>query len=140
MEKRILGGHKDAPKHLEEMPVFRAAKKGRLQAPYDRFKSKRLQMTDLIPVAEAYRVIFLWRTGDLLTDTAFYAHLLLSKPDDQLHPLLEFHWHPSHKGFHCVTPCGSSVDYSGRLLSGAARELALHTDPHADPACGRARE
>ncbi|MDM0024109.1 hypothetical protein [Variovorax saccharolyticus] len=140
MERSELLAHKRAAKHLSKMPEFKAAKKGRLPAPYDRFKSKRLSITDITPVGEDYSVVFMWRNGDLLTDTVFYAHLLQRLPGGRFYPLFEFHWHPSHKGFHCVTPCRTSLDYTGRMLSGGAPELAMETDPSADPRTERGRE
>ncbi|WP_250529269.1 hypothetical protein [Caballeronia sp. ATUFL_F1_KS4A] len=78
------------------------------------------QATDLIPVSDAHCVLFMWRDGEELMDRSFYGHLLWTLPQGDLSPLLEFHYHPSHKGVHCKMPCETTIDYRNRLLPGGA--------------------
>ena len=77
-------------------------------------------------------MLLMWRDGEEITDRAFYGHLLWALPQGDLYPLLEFHYHPSHKGVHCKMPCETAIDYRNRLLPGAP-ELNLGTSRILDP-------
>lgn len=77
-------------------------------------------------VSDTHVAVFIWRDGEILTDRAFFGHLLCKLHTGALYPLFEFHWHPSHKGLHAKLP------YTGRQLPGAP-ELALKTDGKLDP-------
>lgn len=132
MKRRDLADHKTAPKRLRNMPTFRQMKRGKLPKPFHRMGGARYSATDLIPVSETHSVLFIWGNGDILTDTRFYGYLLCGLPNGSLSPLLEFHWHPSHKGVHIKVPCETSLDYTDRLLPGAP-ELALKSSRIFDP-------
>jgi len=132
MTPQQLHAHKKAPKRLEQIPAFKSVKKGSLPPPFHRYNSKRLQSTGMLSVAEGYTAIFIWRDGQTLADRSFYGHLFLKLAHEQLMPIFEFHWHPSHKGFHCKLPCRTEQDYKNRMLPGAP-ELAMSTDLGLDP-------
>ena len=83
-------------------------------------------------MSDSYKVLFLWRNGEILTDTAFYAYLLFNVANDALLPISELHWHPSHKSIHCKLPCKTDRDYTNRLLV-QAPEFNLSGPPLLDP-------
>lgn len=132
MTPRDLRSHKQALKILDKVPVFKPLKKGSLPAPFNRYKSKRVQSTSMLDVGENYSVVFMWRDGPTLTDRSFYGYLFLKLPTGSLSPVFEFHWHPSHKGLHCKVPCRTSQDFTDRTLPGAP-ELAITTSHKLDP-------
>lgn len=133
MTPKELHAHKIAPKQLEQIPTFKQIKKGSLPAPFHRLKSsKRVHSTGMLDVAENYVAIFIWRDGPTLTDRAFFGYLFVKVAIGRLHPVFEFHWHPSHKGFHCRVPCRTEQNYVNRMLPGAP-ELAMKTDLELDP-------
>lgn len=90
-----------------------------------------MSATPLIEVSPEHCILLMYRDGPILTDTAFYAHFMV-KTQRGLYPLLHFHWHPSHKGFHCKVPCDAQIDYTNRMLPGAS-ELGLKTRAQLDP-------
>lgn len=132
MEKIDIKKHKFAPKRLAGMPKFGPMKKAKLPGYLGKMKSKRLHSTNLIDVSDNHAIVFYWRDGEVLSDTAFFAALFNKLQDGNVYPLFEFHWHPSHKGFHCKTPCGSPLDYTNRSLPKAV-ELGMTTKAHLDP-------
>jgi hypothetical protein len=73
-----------------------------------------------------------WRDGELRTDSAFYAYLFCESEDKKLLPLLEFHFHPSHKGVHAKLPCETESSYVGRRLV-QAPELSVMRFCKLDP-------
>jgi len=133
MDQRVLRQHKREPKVLADIPTFSPLKKNTLPGQYRRLGRPRAHGSKLLPVSNSHSVFFIWRDGDIFTDRHFYGYLVDCLPGEKYRTLLEFHWHPSHKGFHCVTPCGSDVDYTGRMLT-HCQELNLTTRPHLDPA------
>jgi hypothetical protein len=132
MLRRDLAKHKVASKRLEEVPTFRQMKRGKLPKPFNRMGGPRLFATDLVAVSDSHAALFVWGDGEILTDTKFYGYMLCRLSNGSLYPLLEFHWHPSHKGVHVKMPCETSLDYTGRLLPGAP-ELALKSTRTLDP-------
>ena len=68
----------------------------------------------------------------MLTDSAFFGWLLCELQNGVLYPLLEFHYHPSHKGVHAKMPCNTELDYTQRQLP-QAPELNLKALPGLDP-------
>jgi len=132
MTPQELLAHKGAPKNLSSTPTFSQLKRGRLEKPFDRVGGSSIFSTGLIEVSSEHLVHFLYKDGQLLTDTQFLAWLMCRLHNGALSPIFEFHWHPSHKGFHCKTPCRTQYDYTGRTLPGAP-ELALKTEPQLDP-------
>ena len=132
MKPRDLRDHKKVSKQLTAIPVFKPLKRNSLPKPFKKFGGPRFWSSGMIDVSAEHVVMMLWRDGDILTDRSFYAYLLCTRSDGKLSPLCEFHWHPSHKGFHCKTPCQSNVDYTNRLLV-QAQELRLTTDDRLDP-------
>ncbi len=132
MLPKELAAHKLAPKRLVGIPAFRAMKKGKLPKPLHKMGGPRLHATDLTAVSDTHRAVFIWRDGELLTDSAFFGYLFQVLADDELSPLVEFHLHPSHKGLHIKVPCDTLYDYRQRLLPGAP-ELALSGISDLDP-------
>ncbi|WP_175979650.1 MULTISPECIES: hypothetical protein [Caballeronia] len=132
MESDQLLAHKQAFKTLTASPKFRQMNKSKWPKPFSRMARPRVQATDLIPVSDAHCVLFMWRDGEELMDRSFYGHLLWTLPQGDLYPLLEFHYHPSHKGVHCKMPCETTIDYRNRLLPGAP-ELNLKSSRIFDP-------
>lgn len=136
MLPKQLAQHKIAPKSLAAVPVFRRLKKGHLPKPLHKIGGARFQATDVLPISDTHRAVFMWRDGELLTDSAFFGYLFQVLEQDELFPLAEFHLHPSHKGLHIKVPCNTTYDYRQRLLPGAP-ELALSSgvsglDPRKD--------
>lgn len=132
MDARELQNQKKQPKRLTMQPVFKPLKKNKLPKPFKTMGGQRLAATDLIDVSPSHKVIFVWRDGQILTDRAFYGWLLKTVGDGSLYPLMEMHWHPSHKGLHIRTPCRSEIDYTNRQLPGAI-ELDIRTVSRYDP-------
>ncbi|MCM2493284.1 hypothetical protein ACVCIH_17795 [Burkholderia glumae] len=132
MKARDLTAHKNAHKVLTESPAFFPMKRGKLPKPFAKMGGGRLFCTKLVTVSSDHQVLFCWRTGEVLTDTAFYGYLICPLANGALSILLEFHWHPSHKGIHCKVPCGTDLDYTSRLLV-QAPELRLKGDASLDP-------
>lgn len=132
MTPQDLRAHKQAAKTLAKIPSFKEIKRGALPPPLNRIKSKRIQATEMLDVGGNYVAVFFWRNGLILSDRAFYGHLFLKIATERLYPVFEFHWHPSHKGFHCKVPCRTEQDYTDRMLP-SAPELAIKTKPTLDP-------
>jgi hypothetical protein len=134
MTPHELRKHKLYKKQLKEVPVFKphSKRKKQLPKPLSRIGGSKVFSSGLLEVSDTHSVFMLWREGDILTDRSFYAYLFCQLSDKTLSPLLEFHWHPSHKGQHCKTPCKTTQNFTGRLLPGAP-ELALATDHKLDP-------
>ena len=127
-----LARHKAAPKRLEGELAFKQMKRGKWPKPFHKMGSSRLRATELTSVSETHRVLFVWRDGELITDSAFFAWLLCQLNDEVLYPLFELHCHPSHKGLHAKLPCKTEFNYEGRQLPGAP-ELALSSADGLDP-------
>lgn len=133
MDRKVLKSHKHATKQLVGVPSFSPLKKNSLPGQFKRMGRPRVQSSGFHSVSESHAVLFIWRDGETLADRLFYAYFVEKTATGALRTLLEFHWHPSHKGFHCVTPCGSDLDYTGRMLPGG-RDINLSTNPKLDPA------
>lgn len=132
MKKSELAKHKKYPKRLDDVPIFKSIKSQKLPPPLHKIKSSRVFSTQLLGVSDKHLAVFYWKDGELLTDTSFYGVLFLKQPPTNIYPLLEYHWHPSHKGHHVKTPCRSPLDYTNRLLP-TAIELTLDADVSLDP-------
>jgi hypothetical protein len=132
MTPRELKQHKKAPKIISAVPVFKPLKRKKLPKPFDRMGGPRVVSTGLIKVSDDHAAIFFCRDGPLLSDTAFIAYLMCTLASGSLSPIFEFHWHPSHKGVHCKTPCKTQFNYTDRMLPGAP-EFALKTNTKLDP-------
>ncbi|MBV2181785.1 MAG: hypothetical protein KUL86_11210 [Castellaniella sp.] len=127
-----LRSHKNATKTLAVRPTFKALKRGKLPKPFHRMGGSRLYSTEPIKLSDTHCVVFMYRDGEILSDTAFFGHLMCSVGERALYPLFEFHWHPSHKGFHAKMPCKTGLDYTNRMLPGAP-ELQISTRAELDP-------
>jgi hypothetical protein len=127
-----LVGHKRVTKIMSALPTFKPMKRNKWPKPFHRMGGPRVQATEIISVSDTHRVMFLWRDGELRTDSCFYAYLLCELSGGALGPVLEFHLHPSHKGIHCKVPCGTSDDYTNRLLPNAP-ELSIDRSTVLDP-------
>lgn len=139
VDRRSLRSHKLADKVLSELPDFKPLKRNTLPGQYKRLGARpRVYATTPKDVSEDHSVFFLWRDGEVMTDRHFYGYFIKKMPHGKFLTLLELHWHPSHKGFHCVTPCETDLDYTGRMLS-RCKELALTTKPHLDPSVDQHR-
>ena len=132
MNPRDLHEHKRSPKWLQQVPDFKPLKRGTLPKPFARVGGSRVSSTGLIDISATHCVLFLAKDGELLTDSAFYGYMMCRLVGGSLSPLFEFHWHPSHKGFHCKTPCKATQSYTDRLLAQAI-ELDMKTDARLDP-------
>ena len=132
MTPKELAIHKAAPKRLSELPSFKSVKRGKFPKPLHEMGGPRLQATDLVEVSETHRVVFIWRYGELRTDSAFLAYLFYELEDGGLYPLFEMHCHPSHKGVHAKLPCNTESNFTSRVLPGAP-ELALSGRDDIDP-------
>lgn len=131
--------HKAALKRLVSMPSFHKPKSGpKLPKPFHAMRGPRLHASGEVKVSEEHSVFFFWRDGDLLTDSQFFAWLMCVQENGQLHPLFEFHYHPSHKGIHAKLPCRTSLDYTARQLP-QAPELNLKTHGNLDPRTEKGR-
>ncbi|MBC7490189.1 MAG: hypothetical protein H7240_09795 [Glaciimonas sp.] len=124
--------HKKAPKQFQAIPVFKPQARKKLPKPFKQLGGPRIESTGMMDVSADHVAFMYWRDGDILTDRSFFAYLFCRLANDNLSPIFEFHWHPSHKGFHCKTPCGTVSDYTNRALPGAP-ELTLKTDFKLDP-------
>lgn len=133
MNAKDLKAHKEAPKRLLTIPTFKPQKRNKLPRPFKGLGGPRIHATGMIDVSDDHVAFMYWRDGPTFTDRSFYSYLFCRLPGGNLSPLFEFHWHPSHKGYHCKTPCRTVNDYTNRTLPGA-RELALATNHRADPA------
>lgn len=132
MNPHALRSHKKMSKRLNGPLTFKPMKRNKLPKPFKTMGGARLFTTELVDVSDKHQVIFVWRDGELLTDRAFFAWLMMKVHDGKLFPLAELHWHPSHKGIHIKTPCRAEVDYTSRQLPGAI-ELDIHTASMYDP-------
>lgn len=132
MNKKELLDHKEFSKRLPEKPTFRSMKKGKLPKPFKTMGGHRMHSTELISVSDTHSIIFIWRDGQALTDTAFFAWMVCRLQNNNLYPIFEMHYHPSHKGLHCKLPCKTDLDYTNRQLP-SAPELDLNVQPGLDP-------
>lgn len=87
MTPKELADHKAVPKRLAGLPQFKSIKRGKLPKPLHKLGGPRLQATDLIAVSDSHSVVFIWRDGELLTDSAFFAYLFCTLGDGSLYPL-----------------------------------------------------
>ena len=127
-----LAQHKVAPKRLAGTLAFKPVKRGKLPKPFHKMGGPRLRATELTSVSEIHRVLFVWRDGELKTDSLFLAWLLCEMEEEVLFPLFEMHYHPSHKGLHAKLPCKTDINYEGRQLV-KAPELTLSSVDGLDP-------
>ena len=132
MLKRDLRSHKDALKELPEVPIFKPQARDKLPRPLKGLGGPRIQSTGILKVSADHVACMYWRDGPIFTDRSFYGFLFCVLKNGDLSPILEFHWHPSHKGFHCKTPCNTTLSYTNRFLLGAP-ELNLKTNARLDP-------
>lgn len=132
MTPRNLRSHKKAEKQFPTDPVFKSLKRGKLPRPFARLGGPRIHSTGMVDVSKDHVAMMYWRDGEIMTDRSFYGHLFCRLASGSLSPIYEFHWHPSHKGFHCKTPCATVSNYTDRTLPGAP-ELGIKTQVDADP-------
>ena len=132
MTPKELANHKAVPKRLAGLPLFKTVKRGKFPKPLNKMGGSRIQATELIDVSDSHRIVFLWRDGELRTDSAFFAYLFCVLGDGRLYPLFEMHFHPSHKGLHGKLPCNTDSDFAARMLPGAP-ELAPSSRNDLDP-------
>lgn len=133
MTPKELTAHKSADKRISVAPSFyKANSRVKLPKPFDKMRSSRWHTTGQIEVSDTHRAFFFWRDGEQLSDASFYAWLMCELENGMLSPLFEFHYHPSHKGFHAKVPCKTELEYTQRQLS-QAPEFALKTPAGVDP-------
>lgn len=118
MNKTEIALHIKSTKSLIGVPSFKPLKKKTLKGGLSRMGGSRLSSSGYIEVSSEYLVVFIIKDGEVLTDTSFFAYLFQLKGTD-LYPIIEYHWHPSHKLQHIKIPCGVNIDYTNRLLPGA---------------------
>jgi hypothetical protein len=127
-----LKAHKLAIKQLPAIPNFSPQKRNKLPKPFRKLGGPRIESTGLLNVSSTHVAIMYWRDGAILSDRSFYGHLFCRLANGDLSPIFEFHWHPSHKGFHCKVPCKTDTNYTNRTLPNAP-ELRINTDYKLDP-------
>ena len=132
MTPKELANHKAVPKRLAGLPPFKTVKRGKFPKPLHKMGGPRIQATELINVSDAHCIVFIWRDGELRTDSAFLAYMFCVLSDGALYPLFEMHFHPSHKGLHGKLPCKTESDFTSRARPGAP-ELALSSRDGLDP-------
>ena len=132
MTPREIYQHKLAAKQLQKLPVFKPLKRGKLPRPFARVGGPRVHCTGMLDVSDTHQAVMYWRDGEIFTDRSFYGYLFCKLGNGSISPIFEFHWHPSHNGFHCKTPCKTEYNYTDRVLPGAP-ELNLKTYPDTDP-------
>lgn len=124
--------HKKAEKLLKVIPSFSLQKRNKLPRPFQKLGGDRILSSGMMEVSDSHVAFMYWRDGDILSDRSFFGHLFCRLANGDLSPIFEFHWHPSHKGVHCLTPCKTSSDYTNRHLK-QAPELAIKTEKLFDP-------
>ena len=127
-----LAQHKAAPKRLARTLAFKPMKRGKWPKPFHKMNSPRVRATEVTAVSDTHRVMFLWRDGELKTDSVFLAWLFCELDEEVLFPLFEMHFHPSHKGLHAKLPCKTDTNYEGRQLV-QAPELTLSSIDGLEP-------
>lgn len=132
MTPHDLKTHKETAKQLKEVPVFKPQKRNKLPRPFNKMGGDRIHSTGMMDVSSDHVAFMYWRNGEILSDRSFYGHLLCRLGNGSLSPIFEFHWHPNHKGVHCLTPCKTDNDYTDRNLK-QAPELAIKTEKQFDP-------
>ncbi|MYM34894.1 hypothetical protein GTP38_11140 [Duganella sp. FT94W] len=132
MLPKELKSQKLQEKRLAQIPAFKPMKKGKLPKPFNKMGGPRLSCTGLVNVSLSHQVIFVWKDGEIFSDRAFFGWLMKKVGSTDLYPLLEMHWHPSHKGLHIKTPCNTDFDYSNRQLP-SAPELDIRAAKAYDP-------
>ena len=137
MNRQDLRSIKNIYKEINSRSVsFSRLRKNTLPRPFKRMGGSRVESTGLLEVSKSLYVLFIWKTGDILTDTAFYGYLMRKEGDEILN-LFEFHWHPSHKGYHCHVPCDAKNHDTNRMIPKDAPELDLinknNPVPNLDP-------
>jgi hypothetical protein len=132
MTPRDLRAHKAAAKQLRAIPSFKQQKRNKLPRPFHKLGGPRIFCTGVLDVSDDHAAIMFWKTGEILSDTGFFGFLMCRLATGSLSPIFEFHWHPSHKGFHCKTPCNTETNYTDRQLAGAP-ELSIKTLQVLDP-------
>lgn len=132
MTPKELKAHKEAPKHLKEIPAFKHHKRNSLPKPLKWAGRPRTESTGLIDVSLEHTAFMCWRDGPIVTDRAFFGYLFCKLANGSLYPVFEFHWHPSHKPIHCKMPCQTELNYTDRTLP-QAPELQLRTKRILDP-------
>ena len=126
MTPKDLRAHKLLPKQLRSSPEFKLQKRGKLPKPFNRLGGSRIYTTGMLDVSDNHVVLMCWKDGEIQTDSAFFGYLHYRLANGDLSPLFEFHWHPSHKGFHCKTPCKTEINHTNRFLT-MAREIKMQT-------------
>ena len=132
MKPSELKAHKLASKQLKEIPVFKPQKRNKLPRPFKTLGGVRIESTGMLDVSDTHVAFMYCRNGQIFTDRAFYAFLFCRLANGSISPVFEFHWHPSHKGFHCKTPCKTEEVYTDRTLRNAP-ELSIKTQHGLDP-------
>ncbi|WOD19494.1 hypothetical protein [Paraburkholderia kirstenboschensis] len=100
MKPRELAAHKAARKVLGGAPAFGPLKKGKLPKPFNQMGGARFQSTGLLKLSDDHSALFISRDGETLADASFFGYLTCGLSRGALGIILEFHWHPSHKGIH----------------------------------------
>lgn len=112
-----LKNHKLSEKRLDCTEIaFSPLKKGSLPGQFKRMGRPGTFSSGFIQVSDTHKVLFVWRNGEIKTDSSFYGYFVHNPSPVERRILFELHWHPSHKGIHCVTPCNTALDLNNRML------------------------
>lgn len=140
MLPRELKQHKLINKQLNCSDIeFLPLKKGSLPGQFKRLGRPNAYSSGFVPVSDGYKVLFVWRDGELMTDSSFYGYLVHHPSPRDRQILLELHWHPSHKGIHCVTPCNTELNLNNRMLV-AQPDINLNGNLRWDPRVDKDRK
>lgn len=119
MEARPLRDLIKQEKVLQEYPKFYAGTHSRTYPkPLNRFRGT-CYVSELLSVAEHQVVLFVYKRAAIAEDCKFYAYWGFRLTTGEYEPLLEWHYHPSHKGIHCKVPCETTLVYTSRQLVNA---------------------
>ena len=106
-------------KVLQEKPKFYVGTHSRTYPkPLNLFRGT-CCVSKLLPVAEHQVVLFAYKRAAIEEDCKFYAYWGFLLTTGEYEPLMEWHYHPSHKGIHCKVPCETTLSYTSRQLVNA---------------------
>ena len=116
MEPQELSRLKKSQKIIRSAPIFQKGKCSKhYPKPLNAFSNTFL-VSELIPVANDQFVVFAYRRNNEIEDCKFYGYWGTMHSENLFSPIMELHYHPSHKGIHIRVPCRTNKDYTGRSL------------------------
>jgi len=129
--RKELKQHFEFPKKLQKPVEFYPAKSLKLPKPLHKLRGAHY-CTNLLEIGENYRIVFIWKEGNIREKCSIYAHLFLYRSENLIYPLARIDYHPSHKGLHILLNCEDKRDLSNRSLPGV-KEFNLKLNDLIDP-------